>query len=68
MRDWLREARQKAGKTMAEVADELEISESYYCLIESGDRQKRMDITLVAKLSKIFSMGIQQIVELEEGK
>ena len=66
MRDWLREARQKSGKTMAEVAEELGISESYYSYIEAGDRQKKMDITLVAKLSKIFSMGIQQIVELEE--
>ena len=66
MRTWLRDARLKSGKTMAEVAEALGISESYYCYIEAGDRQKNMDITLVMKLSKIFSLSIQQIVELEE--
>lgn len=64
-RSWLKEARVKAGKTMAEVGDELDISESYYSLIENGKRQNPMDITLVAKLSKIFCLSIQQIVELE---
>lgn len=64
-RTWLKEARVKAGKTMAEVGDELDISESYYSLIENGKRQNPMDITLVAKLSKIFCLSIQQIVELE---
>ena len=65
-RTWLKEARQKSGKTMAEVASDLGISESYYSYIEAGERQQRMDITLVAKLSKIFSLSIQQIVELEQ--
>ena len=64
-RTWLKEARVKAGKTMAEVGEELDISESYYSLIENGKRQNPMDITLVAKLSKIFCLSIQQIVELE---
>ena len=64
-RTWLKEARVKAGKTMAEVGDELDISESYYSLIENGKRQNPMDITLVTKLSKIFCLSIQQIVELE---
>ncbi len=67
MRDWMKDARSKTGKTMAEVAETLGISESYYCLIEAGERQKKMDITLVTKLSKIFSLSIQQIVEFEEG-
>lgn len=65
-REWLKEARTKAGKTMAEMGEELGISESYYSYIEAGERQKQMDITLCAKLSKIFSIEIQQIVELEE--
>ena len=66
MREWLKEARTNAGKTMAEMGKELGISESCYSLIEAGERQKRLDITLCAKLSKIFCLSIQQIVELEE--
>lgn len=65
-REWLKEARTKAGKTMDEMSKELDISLAYYSLIEAGKRQKPMDITLCAKLSNFFCMPIQQIVELEE--
>ena len=64
-REWLKDTRTKAGLSQADVAKELGISESYYCYIEAGERQKQMDITLCSKLSKIFSMPIQQIVEFE---
>ena len=66
MRDWLRKCREKNGITQAQMAKKLDITESYYSYIESGDRQKRMDITLVSKLSAIFDLPIQQIVEFEE--
>ena len=65
MRDWLREARIKKNKTMAQMADALDISESYYSYIEAGERQKKMDVTLVVKLAKIFSVTPQQIVKWE---
>ena len=65
MREWMKEKRTEKGLTMREAAEKLDISEAYYSYIESGERQKNMDITLVAKLSVIFSIPIQQIVELE---
>ena len=64
-REWLKEARARANMSQADVARELGISESYYAYIEQGERQKQLDITLCAKLSKIFSIEIQQIVEFE---
>lgn len=66
MRDWLKKCREENGITQAQMAKKLDISEGYYSYIESGDRQKRMDITLVSKLSSIFDLPIQRIVELEE--
>lgn len=36
MRKWLKKARQEHGLTMKQMADELHISESYYCSIENG--------------------------------
>lgn len=66
MRDWLKKCREENGITQAQMAKKLDISEGYYSYIESGDRQKRMDITLVSKLSSIFDLSIQRIVELEE--
>lgn len=65
MREWLKNARESKGMTMREAAEALDISEAYYSYIEAGERQKKMDITLVAKLAKIFSLSIQQIVEFE---
>ena len=65
MRDWLKEQRMKKGYTMKEMAEKIGISEGYYSYIEAGERQKKMDITLITKLSDIFRLKIQQIVELE---
>lgn len=65
MRDWLASVRNEKGMTQQEVAKQLDISESYYSYIESGDRQKKMNIALVAKLSVVFQIPIERIIELE---
>lgn len=65
MRKWLKNKRLEAGLTMAQVAAELDIKESYYCRIESGERQKKMDAMLAKKLSVLFSMPMEEIVALE---
>lgn len=65
MRDWLKEKRVEKGMTMAQISEKLEISEPYYCLIEAGERQKKMDIVLVGKLSVIFDIPVTEIINLE---
>ena len=67
MRDYLIELRAKTGLTQADVAKKIGISEPYYQMIESGKRQKNMDITLAAKLSDVFSVPMDQLVK-EEAK
>ena len=47
------------------MAKKTEMSESYYALIENGKRQKKMDVTLVAKLSAVFGIPVTEIIELE---
>lgn len=59
------EARKKAKLTMNETASKLGISEGYYSLIESGERQKKLDITLAVKLSDIFGVSLDFIVQQE---
>ena len=66
MRGWLKDARTKMGLTMAQIAEKLCISESYYCAIEGGYRQRRMDISLVIKLSEILGMSVGEIWAFEE--
>lgn len=62
---WLEKARCEAGKTMKQVAGELGISESYYCEIENGNRQKRLDLSLATNLSLVLSIPIKTILDEE---
>lgn len=64
-RTWLFEARTGSGMTQLEVANKAGVSESYYAMIEKGQRQQRMDITLAAKFSSIFNIPLDRIVEME---
>ena len=68
MREWLRNARLGKGFTMKRLADELHISESYYCSIENGYRQKDIDISLVEKISKSLRVPVSQILKFEQSQ
>lgn len=65
MRDWLADVRKAKDMTQLDVAKKLGISEAYYSYIENGDRQKKMELALAAKLSVIFEIPIEEIIELE---
>ena len=65
MRDWLKEKRTERGLTMAQMAERLDLTESYYSLVESGKRQQKMDIVLADKLSTVLAFPIDQIIRLE---
>jgi putative transcriptional regulator len=66
MRGYLKRLREKCGMTQQDVADKLGISYQYYSLIENGERQKNMDITLAAKIADVFGVEIGEIVRLEK--
>ncbi len=68
MREWLKILRIEKGYTMKEMGDRLHISESYYCAIENGDRQKKMDVTVAAGLAEAFSVPIARIIELDQSQ
>ena len=65
MRKWLKEKRTERNMTMKDIAEKLGISESYYCSIENGERQKKMDITLVAGLSVALEVPVSEIMKSE---
>ena len=65
MRGWLKDSRTEKGLTMKELSAELGISESYYCAIENGSRQKKMDITLIAGLSIALGIPVAEIMQHE---
>lgn len=65
MRDWLKGKRAEKNLTQDQMAEQLGISLSYYNLIENGERQKKMDLSLANQLSVILGMTLKQIIELE---
>lgn len=65
MRCYLRSRRMKINSTMNDMAKKLDISESYYSLIENGDRQTDMSLSIMEKLAKAFGVSVQTIVKEE---
>lgn len=65
MREWLKQKRTEQNLTMAEMAEKIGITESYYSMIEADKRQRSMNFALVSKLSAIFGMSLEQVAELE---
>lgn len=51
---------------MAEMAKKLDLTESYYSRIESGERQKKMDLLLVRKLASALGISVEKIIAKEE--
>lgn len=65
MREWMEKTRKEKKMTMKDIAKKLDISESYYSMIEKGERQARLDIALASKLSVAFGVSLEFIVRQE---
>lgn len=65
VRDYLKQLREDRGLSMQDIADKLDISRQYYQMIESGERQKKMDITLVRGIATALNVSLESIIEEE---
>ena len=65
MREYLVALRKEKNLTQKELARKLDVSESYYNQIENGERQKKMDISLVNRLSLVLGIPITTIIKHE---
>jgi transcriptional regulator with XRE-family HTH domain len=65
MREWLKTARREKKLTMKDMAAALGISESYYCAIENGERQKRLDIMVASTLAEVLGVSVAEIIRRE---
>lgn len=65
MRKWLKNLRTEKKLTQKELGAKLGISESYYCAIENGERQKNMDMILASGLSAALGVSVAKIVQME---
>ena len=65
MRNYLVKLRNTIGETQEETARAIGITRQYYGLIEAGERQKRMDISLAARIASHFNISIEEIIQNE---
>lgn len=65
MRKYLVELREVHNMTQQNVADKIGISRQYYAMVENGERQSKMDITLAAKLAAAFCMTLTDFIDAE---
>ena len=47
------------------MADKLGITEAYYWLVENGQRQRRMDVVFIYKLSQVTGVPVEELVRKE---
>ena len=67
MRSYLRELREKKELSQQQLADKLGISQNYYCMIETGERQKRLDIDMARRLADALGTTLEYICQQEQG-
>lgn len=65
MRVWLKKLREERGMSQAETAELLGIAPNSLSMIESGERQKKMSLELARKISILFDIPIDEILENE---
>ena len=65
MRKWLKDLRVNKGISQQEMAVKLEIAQSYYSMVENGERQKDLDLSIVTRLAEIFNVTVDWIAEQE---
>ena len=64
-RVYLIDLRNKKGLTQLDISKSMGISESYYNLIEQGQRQKNMNIASLYGLSKALKVSVNTLVDKE---
>lgn len=65
MREWLKNIRTEKGLSQQSVAESLGIAQQYYSLIENGERQSDLNLSLVTKLSEILGVSVNKIIAEE---
>ncbi len=65
MREYLKKLRLENQKTQQNVANQLGVTRQYYNMIETGERQADMNMSVMEKLSQVFGVTIDYIISQE---
>lgn len=65
MRAYLKEKRKNKGLTQQNVAERLNISTQYYSLIEKGERQESLSLSMLDKLAEVLGVPLSDLIAAE---
>lgn len=66
MRDYLIQARIKAGLTQHEAAHKLLISQNYLSDIERSTRQQDLKLSILKGFSRVYQIPIEELIKGED--
>ena len=66
MRQYLVSLRNEHGYSQQDVAHKLIISRQYYQMIEAGERQKKMDISLASGIATLYGISVMDVENFEK--
>ena len=66
MRQYLVSLRNEHGYSQQDVADKLNMSRQYYQVIEAGERQKKMDISLASCIATLYGISVMDVEKFEK--
>lgn len=65
MRKYLVDLRVKNGLSQQDVANRIGISRQYYQMIENGERQKQLALSLASSFAVLFGVSVMDIERYE---
>lgn len=65
MRQYLVDLRMKNGFSQQDVANRLGISRQYYQMIENGERQKHLALSLASSFAVLYGVSVMDIERQE---
>lgn len=68
MRNWLKILREKNSLKQYEMGELLNVSQACYGMIESGNRQQDLKLSVAIKISDLFGISLEEIKKYEQAK
>ena len=65
MRGYLKKLRKQNNFTQSDVSEKLGVGLSTYTMVENGERQKDLSLSWVKKLSEVFNVTVDYIMDQE---
>lgn len=64
-RKWLKELRKAKRLTQVDMAEQIGISQHYYCAIENGVKKQDLTLSMASKISEVLNVPLDYIVNCE---